>query len=83
MHSRPDRRYSDFRGQYKGLYLIHLRVNARRVLLTDFDNYHAVLNNAPCAPAAAENWPTKQIDAWIEAHWDDPAEEKQQQWHDT
>ena len=35
-HTRPDRRYSGFRDQYVGLELLHLRVDERRVLCTDF-----------------------------------------------
>ena len=56
-HTRPDRRYPGFRNQYDGLDLLHLQVDENRVLCTDFDQYHWVINNWPCAPLDAGAWP--------------------------
>lgn len=75
-HTRPDRRYSGFRNQYDGLELLHLRVDENRVLCTDFDQYHCVINRWPCAPLDAGTWPPDEYDRWLDEHWDDPAEVK-------
>lgn len=84
VRSRPDRRCQDFRGQYDDFDLVHLRVDEHRVLLTDFDRYHAVLNNAPCEPiSAVDDWSPEKFDAWLDGHWNDSAEEKRRQWHDN
>lgn len=48
VRSKPDRRCKGFHSQYVGLDLMHLRVDEHRILLTDFDQYHAALNNVPC-----------------------------------
>ena len=75
-NTRPDRRYSGFRNQYDGLELLHLRVDENRVLCTDFDQYHCVINRWPCAPLDAGTWPPDEYDRWLDEHWDDPAEVK-------
>lgn len=72
-HTRPDRRYPGFRNQYDGLELLHLRVDENRVLCTDFDQFHCVINNWPCAPLDAGTWPPAEYDRWLDEHWDDPA----------
>lgn len=75
-HTRPDRRYPGFRNQYDGLELLHLRVDESRMLCTDFDQYHCVINRWPCAPLDAGTWPPDEYDRWLDGHWDDPAEVK-------
>lgn len=75
-HTRPDRRYPGFRNQYDGLELLHLRVDESRVLCTDFDQYHCIINHWPCAPLDANTWPPAEYDRWLDGHWDDPAEVK-------
>lgn len=75
-HTRPDRRYSGFRDQYDGLELLHLRVDENRVLCTDFDQFHCVINNWPCAPLDAGTWPPAEYDRWLDEHWDDPPDAK-------
>lgn len=75
-HTRPDRRYPGFRNQYDGLELLHLRVDESRVLCTDFDQYHCIINHWPCAPLDAGTWPPAEYDRWLDEHWDDPAEVK-------
>lgn len=75
-HTRPDRRYSGFRNQYIGLELLHLRVDENRVLCTDFDQYHCVINRWPCAPLDAGTWPPAEYDRWLDEHWDDPPDAK-------
>ena len=75
-HTRPDRRYSGFRDQYVGLELLHLRVDERRVLCPDFDQFHCVINNWPCAPLDAGTWPPAEYDRWLDEHWDDPPDAK-------
>lgn len=79
-HTRPDRRYPGFRNQYDGLELLHLRVDERRVLCTDFDQFHCVINNWPCAPLDAGTWPPAECDRWLDGHWDDPPEKKRLQY---
>lgn len=79
-HTRPDRRYPGFRNQYDGLELLHLRVDENRVLCTDFDQYHCVINRCPCAPLDAGTWPPEEYDRWLDEHWDDPAERKRLQY---
>lgn len=79
-HTRPDRRYPGFRNQYDGLELLHLRVDENRVLCTDFDQYHCVINRWPCAPLDAGTWPPDEYDRWLDEHWDDPAEKKRFQY---
>lgn len=68
----PDRRYSGFRNQYDGLELLHLRVDENRVLCTDFDQYHCVINRWPCAPLDAGTWPPDEYDRWLDEHWTIP-----------
>lgn len=75
-HTRPDRRYPGFRNQYDGLELLHLRVDESRVLCTDFDQYHCIINHWPCAPLDANTWPPAEYDRWLDGHWDDPAEKE-------
>lgn len=75
-HTRPDRRYPGFRNQYDGLELLHLRVDESRVLCTDFDQYHCVINRCPCAPLDAGTWPPAEYDRWLDEHWDDPPDAK-------
>ncbi|QSP98324.1 DUF3841 domain-containing protein [Bifidobacterium longum subsp. infantis] len=65
--TRPDRRYPGFRNQYDGLELLHLQVDENRVLCTDFDQYHCVINRWPCAPLDADRWPPAECDRWIQA----------------
>lgn len=79
-HTRPDRRYPGFRNQYDGLELLHLRVDENRVLCTDFDQYHCVINRCPCAPLDAGTWPPEEYDRWLDEHWDDLAEKKRLQY---
>lgn len=79
-HTRPDRRYPGFRNQYDGLELLHLRVDENRVLCTDFDQYHCVINRWPCAPLDADRWTPAEYDRWLDEHWDDPAERKRLQY---
>lgn len=74
--TRPDRRYPGFRNQYDGLELLHLQVDENRVLCTDFDQYHCVINRWPCAPLDADRWPPAECDRWLDEHWDDPADMK-------
>ncbi|RSX52225.1 hypothetical protein D2E25_1638 [Bifidobacterium goeldii] len=84
IRTRPDRRCSDFHGQYDGLELIHLHVDKSRVLLTDFDSYHCVLNKAPCAPESMfVTGLEDEYDEWLDVHWDDPIDAKRRQWHDS
>ena len=78
-HTRPDRRYPGFRNQYDGLELLHLQVDENRVLCTDFDQYHCVINRCPCAPLDAGTWPPAEYDRWLDEHWDDLAEKKRLQ----
>lgn len=82
-HTRPDRRYPGFRNQYDGLDLLHLQVDENRVLCTDFDQYHCVINNWPCAPLDAGAWPPEEYDRWLDEHWDDPAEKKRLQYREN
>lgn len=82
-HTRPDRRYPGFRHQYDGLELLHLRVDENRVLCTDFDQYHCVINRWPCAPLDAGTWPPDEYDRWLDEHWDDPAEKKRFQYREN
>lgn len=82
-HTRPDRRYPGFRNQYDGLELLHLRVDESRVLCTDFDQYHCVINHWPCAPLDANTWPPAEYDRWLDGHWDDPAEKKRLQYREN
>lgn len=65
-----------FPHQYDGLELLHLRVDESRVLCTDFDQFHCVINRWPCAPLDAGTWPPDEYDRWLDGHWDDPAEVK-------
>lgn len=80
---RPERRYPGFRNQYDGLELLHLRVDENRVLCTDFDQYHCVINRCPCAPLDAGTWPPEEYDRWLDEHWDDPAERKRLQYREN
>lgn len=82
-HTRPDRRYPGFRNQYDGLELLHLRVDESRVLCTDFDQYHCVINNWPCAPLDAGAWPPAEYNRWLDEHWDDPPEKKRLQYREN
>ena len=68
------------RNQYDGLELLHLRVDENRVLCTDFDQYHCVINRWPCAPLDADRWTPAEYDRWLDEHWDDPAEKKRLQY---
>lgn len=54
----------------------NMRVDENRVLCTDFDQYHCVINRWPCAPLDAGTWPPDEYDRWLDEHWDDPAEVK-------
>lgn len=74
--TRPDRRYPGLRNQYDGLELLHLQVDENRVLCTDFDQYHCVINQWPCAPLDADRWPPAECDRWLDEHGDDPADMK-------
>lgn len=60
--------------------LLHLRVDESRVLCTDFDQYHCIINHWPCAPLDAGAWPPEEYDRWLDEHWDDPAEKKRLQY---
>ena len=71
-HNRPDLRRSEFRDDAQHLDLLHLRVNANRVLLTDMDAYNDILNRMSTPPAQAETWPEPIIDQWIDRHMSDP-----------
>lgn len=64
----------------RGLELLHLRVDENRVLCTDFDQYHCVINRWPCAPLDADRWTPAEYDRWLDEHWDDPAEKKRLQY---
>lgn len=63
--------------------LLHLRVDENRVLCTDFDQYHCVINRWPCAPLDANTWPPAEYDRWLDGHWDDPAEKKRLQYREN
>lgn len=82
-HTRPDRRYPGFRNQYDGLELLHLRVDESRVLCTDFDQYHCIIDHWPCAPLDADRWPSVEYDRWLDEHWDDPADVKAVQYREN
>lgn len=71
-HGRPDLRRAEFRDDMGRLDLIHLRVDAKRMLLTDMDAYNDILNRAPIPPARSWAWPDEAFDAWLDRHADDP-----------
>lgn len=60
---RPDRRLNAFKDSKNDL--IHFRIPLERLLLTDFDAWHCVLNDMPCPPASSESWSNKQWDEWF------------------
>lgn len=75
---RPDPSDEDWDpSMYEGCDLIHLRVDASRVLATRFDEYHAVVNGWPLAPDGLEG---EALDELLDAHWDDPRAVKEAQW---
>ncbi|MBT1167187.1 hypothetical protein [Bifidobacterium simiarum] len=79
--SRPDRRYHEFRSpDNRQDHLIHLRIPSRRVLLSDLDSWHNVLNRWPIPPNESSCWDNARLSTWLEEHWDDPIETKRQQW---
>lgn len=82
---RPDRRDAEFRN-YTGD-LIHLRIPAERVLLTDFDAWNAVINKWPTPPPASafglaedDDAYTGIIDRYADAHDNDAPEELARAW---
>ncbi|WP_241519546.1 DUF3841 domain-containing protein [Bifidobacterium callitrichidarum] len=77
----PDRNDESFESD-RDSDLIHLRIPADRVLLTDFEAFHWVINNWPLAPKESTDWTDEQYDKWLDEHWDDSPEQKQQQWPD-
>lgn len=82
--SRPDRRCYAFRatGDLKA-HLIHLRIPASRVMLSDFDDWHCVLNRAPAMPPESRDWDEARVDRWLDEHWEDPIEAKRRQWREN
>lgn len=60
---KPDRRLNAFKDSKNDL--IHFRIPLERILLTDFDAWHCVLNDMPCPPASSESWSNKQWDEWF------------------
>lgn len=64
---------------YEGLDLLHLRIDSSRLLATRFDEFHAVINRWPLSPDGLRD---EELNAWLDAHWDDPPEIKRSQWHD-
>lgn len=77
---KPDLRYAGFRGAYPGLDLVHLRVDESRVLLTDFDCFHMVLNDTSCIP---RDLPGDDADDWLDRHREEFEEWKRRNWHDN
>lgn len=62
---KPDRRLNAFKDSKNDL--IHFRIPLERLLLTDFDAWHCVLNDMPCPPASSVSWSDKQWDDWFTA----------------
>ena len=60
---KPDMRLNEFKDYTDDL--IHIRIPLNRIMLTDFDAWHCVLNDAPCPPASSESWSNKQWDEWF------------------
>lgn len=60
---KPDMRLNEFKDYTDDL--IHIRIPLNRLMLTDFDAWHCVLNEAPCPPASSESWSNKQWDEWF------------------
>lgn len=60
---KPDRRLNAFKDSKNDL--IHFRIPLERLLLTDFDAWHCVLNDIPCPPASSVSWSNKQWDDWF------------------
>lgn len=82
-HNRPDLRRSEFRDDAQHLDLLHLRVDANRVLLTDLDSYNDILNRMGTPPAQAETWPEPLLDQWIDRHISDPPETITATWRNS
>ena len=81
---KPDRRYYAFRGaDFLSHHLIHLRIPAQRVLLSDMDDWHAVLNRWPVPPIDVQNGDNGPLEQWIDEHWNDPIELKRLQWRNN
>lgn len=82
--AKPDRRHYAFRGtNLLSHHLIHLRIPARRVLLSDMDDWHAVLNRWSAPPIDVQCGDNGLLDQWIDEHWDDPIEMKRLQWRNN
>lgn len=60
---KPDMRLNEFKDYTDDL--IHIRIPLNRIMLTDFDAWHCVLNEAPCPPSSSESWSNKQWDEWF------------------
>ena len=60
---KPDMRLNEFKDYTDDL--IHIRIPLNRIMLTDFEAWHCVLNDAPCPPASSESWSDKQWDEWF------------------
>lgn len=60
---KPDRRLNAFKDSKNDL--IHFRIPLERLLLTDFDAWHCVLNDMPCPPASSVSWSDKQWNDWF------------------
>lgn len=60
---KPDMRLNEFKDYTDDL--IHIRIPLNRLMLTDFEAWHCVLNDAPCPPASSESWSNKQWDEWF------------------
>lgn len=60
---KPDMRLNEFKDYTDDL--IHIRIPLNRIMLTDFEAWHCVLNEAPCPPASSESWSDKQWDEWF------------------
>ena len=80
---KPDRRYYAFRSaDFLSHHLIHLRIPVWRVMLSDMDDWHAVLNHWAVPPIDVQNGDDGTLERWIEDHWDDPIETKRLQWRE-
>lgn len=60
---KPDMRLNEFKDYTDDL--IHIRIPLNRIMLTDFEAWHCVLNDSPCPPASSESWSNKQWDEWF------------------
>lgn len=64
---KPDRRLSEFKwaSDYD---LLHVRMDASRLLFTDFDAWNQILNRGPLPPLNYETeWTDEQRDEWFES----------------